>query len=211
MNKELRYFIEKEIIPQYKNFDKAHNLCHVRSVIEESLKLAPYYNANEDICYTVAAYHDIGLPLGRENHHTASAAIARNDKRLSQWFDSKQIETIAEAIEDHRASAKKPPRSIYGIIVAEADRNLDPILTIRRTIQYGLNKMGEATEEENYQRMKAHLMEKYAEGGYLKLYSKYSQNATKLANLREIINDEQKLRKIFKEIYEEEIRNLHEL
>lgn len=30
-------YIETAIIPRYKEFDKAHNLSHVRTVIEESL------------------------------------------------------------------------------------------------------------------------------------------------------------------------------
>lgn len=36
-------YIETEIIPRYKDFDKAHNLSHVRTVIEESFALARQY------------------------------------------------------------------------------------------------------------------------------------------------------------------------
>ena len=36
-------YIETAIIPRYKEFDKAHNLSHVRTVIEESLALARQY------------------------------------------------------------------------------------------------------------------------------------------------------------------------
>ena len=41
--KPLITYIETAIIPRYKEFDKAHNLSHVRTVIEESLALARQY------------------------------------------------------------------------------------------------------------------------------------------------------------------------
>ena len=43
-------------------------------------------------------------------------------------------------VEDHRASTDHEPRSIYGKIVAEADRIIDPDITLRRTVQYGLKQ-----------------------------------------------------------------------
>ena len=55
-------YIETAIIPRYKEFDKAHNLSHVRTVIEESLALARQYpEADERLAYVIAAYHDTGL------------------------------------------------------------------------------------------------------------------------------------------------------
>lgn len=65
----LTLYIESEIIPRYKAFDKAHNLSHVRTVIEESLALAKEYNANESMAYAIAAYHDTGLCQDRATHH----------------------------------------------------------------------------------------------------------------------------------------------
>lgn len=52
-------YIETEIIPRYEHFDKAHNLSHVQTVIDESLALAKLYpQADERLVYTIAAYHD---------------------------------------------------------------------------------------------------------------------------------------------------------
>ena len=65
---ELREYIQQNIIPQYVNFDKAHQIDHVEKVIEESLKLASYYDVNLPMVYTIAAYHDLGLCEGREFH-----------------------------------------------------------------------------------------------------------------------------------------------
>ena len=134
-------YIEEYIIPRYKAFDKAHNLDHVAHVIERSLKLASHYDVNTDMVYTIAAYHDVGLCEGRERHHIVSGEILSNDVMLSQWFTPQEIATMREAVEDHRASNGHEPRSLYGCIVAEADRLIDPDTTLRRTVQYGLKHL----------------------------------------------------------------------
>ena len=61
MNLELKKYIEHSILPQYNAFDKAHNLSHVQTVIDESLELAKNYCVNMDMVYTIAAYHNTGL------------------------------------------------------------------------------------------------------------------------------------------------------
>jgi len=123
---------------------------------------------------------------------------------LQRWFSPEEIETIACAAEDHRASSDHDPRSIYGRIVAEADRLIMPEQIIRRTIQYGLAHYPELPREGHWKRTLEHLHEKYAEGGYLKLWIPESPNAARLAELRDIIRDEVSLRKIFDRIYSEE-------
>ena len=200
----LIHYIETEIIPRYKHFDKAHNLAHVRTVIEESLALAKEYNVNESMAYTIAAYHDTGLCRDRATHHLISGEILKQDKMLCQWFSKKEIETMKEAVDDHRASKHNQPRSIYGKIVAEADRVIDPVITLRRTVQYGLKQKPEAEKEWHYQRFRQHLMEKYAPGGYLKLWFPESKNAEKLKELQKIIADEAQLRSIFQQLLAEE-------
>ena len=133
---ELIDYIETEILPRYDAFDKAHNRTHAHTVISQSLKLAQHYDVSPAMVYTIAAFHDTGLAEGREQHHTASARIIREDKRLKELFTDKEIEIMADAVEDHRASCSKPPRTIYGKIVAEADRIIDSHTIMARTIQY---------------------------------------------------------------------------
>ena len=128
--------IRERIIPQYVNFDKAHRIDHVEKVIEESMKLALHYEVNSAMVYTIAAYHDLGLCEGREFHHIVSGKILFADETLWQWFTDDQMLQMKEAIEDHRASNKQAPRSIYGKIVAEADRIIDPEITLYRTIWF---------------------------------------------------------------------------
>ena len=200
----LIHYIETEIIPRYELFDKAHNLSHVRTVIEESLSLATKYNVNESMAYTIAAYHDTGLCRDRATHHLISGTILKQDATLRQWFSEEEIDTMKEAVEDHRASADHEPRSIYGKIVAEADRVIDPVVTLRRTVQYGLKQKPEAGEEWHYQRFHQHLMEKYAPGGYLKLWFPESENAKRLKELQKIIADEKQLKNTFQQLFAEE-------
>lgn len=201
---ELQSYIETEIIPCYKAFDKAHQVDHALKVISESLKLAKSYPVNTNMVYVIAAYHDLGLSKGREFHHIESGKMLIEDARLKSWFTQEQLLLMQEAIEDHRASSKHEPRSIYGKIVAEADRIINPEITLRRTVQFGLSHHPEKGKEEQYGRFCAHLKEKYAEGGYLKLWIPESSNALKLKELRIIIESESALRGIFERIYNEE-------
>lgn len=198
-------YIETEIIPRYKSFDKAHNLSHVQAVIEESLILAGQHaNTDKRLVYTIAAYHDTGLCRDRATHHLVSGEILMADTTLRQWFSPKELLLMKEAVEDHRASADHEPRSIYGKIVAEADRIIDPDITLRRTVQYGLKQNPTVNEEWHYQRFHKHLMEKYAPGGYLKLWFPDGKNAERLKELQAIIADKELLKLKFSLMFKEE-------
>lgn len=195
----LTIYIEQEILPRYDHFDAAHQRNHAEEVIERSLALAVHYDVNEDMVYAIAAYHDTGLCEGRDTHHLVSGRIIREDRKLRDWFDENQIETMAQAAEDHRASSGREPRNIYGKIVAEADRLISPQKVIRRTIQFGLDHNPELDKEGQYQRFRNHLLEKYSDTGYLRLWIPESDNAARLEELRIIIRDENKMREAFEQ------------
>ena len=200
----LRNYIEQEIIPRYAAFDKAHREDPARMVIDRALAMGEAYDIDEEMLYAAAACHDLGLAVDRKTHHLESGRIIRADARLREWFSPEQIETVAEAAEDHRASATTPPRSIYGRLVAEADRMIDPVTIIRRTVQFGFANYPSLDKEGHWQRTLDHLQEKYAEGGYLHLLIPGSPNEAPLAELRAIIRDTPRLRAIFEEIFSEE-------
>lgn len=201
---ELKAYIEEHILQMYDKHDAAHRRNHANIVIEQSLKLAEHYNVNKNMVYAIAAYHDTGIIYGREQHHVESKRIVLSDKILSRWFSEEQISIMADAVEDHRASSKHAPRTIYGAIVAEADRVIRPESIIRRTIQFTLNNHPELDREEGYIRLLQHLKEKYDYGGYLKLWIKESDNAKRLEELRQIIANKEQLRSIYERIYTEE-------
>lgn len=201
MDKELKAYIESAILPRYEAYDAAHRRDHIEGVISRSLDFATHYEVDESMVYTVAAYHDLGLVEGRELHHISSGRMMMEDEALCRWFSPEQRVTMREAIEDHRASATTPPRTIYGMIVAEADRQIVPEVVMTRTVQYGLSHYPNHSKEEHWERFVAHLREKYDYGGYLKLYIPHSDNATRLEELRQIIAQPTKLREEFEKIW----------
>ena len=201
---DLVEFIEKNILPRYNDFDKAHNLSHVNSVIRRSLELVRTTGADINMVYVIAAYHDLGLSGPRAIHHLTSGKSLTNDARLKRWFTPEQIRVMREAVEDHRASASHSPRSIYGKIVAEADRDLSPETVIRRTIQFGLSHYPELDHEQQWLRFKEHMDNKYSTHGYIKLWISGSPSEQELKRLRNIIAQPQQLREEFDRIFEEE-------
>ena len=202
VNPSIIAYIKQEILPRYDHFDAAHQRNHADEVIERSMALAKHYDVDENMVYAIAAYHDTGLCEGRDTHHLVSGHIIREDKKLREWFDEEQIETMAQAAEDHRASSGHKPRSIYGKIVAEADRLISPEKVIRRTIQFTQDHFPDYDKEQQYQRFREHLLEKYSDTGYLRLWIPESDNATRLEELRIIIRDEEKMRKAFDQTFE---------
>ena len=198
----LEQYIEQTILPQYDAFDGGHKRDHAQMVIDESIKLAREHGADEKMAYVIAAYHDLGLRFDRENHHIHSGEILMADENLRKWFTEEQLLIMRDAVEDHRASSKNPPRTIYGAIVAEADRQINPTLVIHRTMAYSQKLYPDGDFETLYQRSKEHLLEKYAEGGYMKLWLNSERNVRSLEELRAIIRDEERLRALCKEWYE---------
>lgn len=200
---DLMEFIETEILPRYANFDQAHRLSHVNNVIKQSLDLARKIGADINMAYTIAAYHDLGLEGPRAIHHVTSGKILLADNRLRRWFSTDKIKIMKEAVEDHRASASHAPRSIYGKIVAEADRELDPMVVFKRTILYGKDHYSEMSKEQQWKRFTEHLKNKYSNTGYIKLWIPGSSNEKKLKEIRDYINNPVKLREIFDQMFEE--------
>lgn len=210
MRESLERYIFNEIVPKYSSFDTAHKEDHALTVISQAMNLLEkmpedvrnVQEINEEILFTAAACHDLGLVNGRERHHLDSGTIIRSDARLREWFTQEQIETIAQAAEDHRASGKSEPRSLYGMLVAEADRVIDGETIIRRTIQFGFTNYPGLDREGHIRRAIDHLREKYGRGGYLKLWIPWSDNAVRLNALQDIIADDSAVYRETVRIYE---------
>lgn len=203
MDIKLTAYIEGNVLPRYTTFDAAHGMDHVQGVISRSLSLAHLLDADERLAYVAAAYHDLGLVGGRENHHLLSGEIVMQDAFLASYFTSEELLLIKEAVEDHRASSSHPPRSIYGKIVAEADREIIPRVIVKRTILYGKSYEPFLDKEGQYERTRDHIVKKYGEGGYLKLWLPLKQNVEGLKTLRSYLKDETSFRHLFDEMWAE--------
>lgn len=200
---DLMEFVEQQILPRYNAFGRSHGLGHVQRVIKNALELIPATGADSNMVYVAAAYHDLGMEGPRAIHHITSGKILIADARLKKWFSPDQITIMKEAVEDHRASSSRAPRSIYGKIVAEADRELDPEVVFARTVMFGLENYPEKNEEEQWQRFYEHIKEKYGRSGYIRLWIPNSPNAKKLEYIREILTQPTKLKIIFNKLYKD--------
>ena len=191
INKKLQEYIEKNIYPEYDKNEKGHSIDHIKYVIKRSFELVNEndLDVNLDMVYTIAAYHDIGHHIDSKTHEIVSADIMIKDNNLKQFFTDEERKTIKEAIEDHRASAKEEPRSIYGRIVSSADRNNTVKDCLRRTYTYGKKLNPKATDEELFLRAYDVLVNKFGEGGYAKFYFKDKQYEEFLKELRKLLSD----------------------
>lgn len=222
MSEGLDRYVYEEVVPRYAGFDQAHREDHVLTVISQALELADgleswlavhqeadavwHTPVDMNMLLAAAACHDLGLVNGRERHHLDSGVMIRADERLREWFDEDQVEIIAQAAEDHRASGKLPPRSIYGMLVAEADRVIDGDTIIRRTIQFGQKHYPGLDRDGHVARAMEHLREKYGRGGYLRLWVPWSDNARRLSALQDVIADEGTLQESVERVYDSLIR-----
>lgn len=206
INRDLLFYLESNIFPRYSKFDSAHNLEHLQTVIHRSIDLSKYYNVDINMILVCAAYHDLGLVSGRDNHEVRSGLILKKDINLLHWFTKDQIKVMAQAVEDHRASLNREPRSIYGKILSDADRIVDPKETLIRVIRFGLDQYPTLTKEEQYLRFKNYLIKKYGNLGYVKSYVPQSDISKNLQKLRKIIYDEKKLKSEFEIIYNKLIK-----
>lgn len=197
---DIMQFVETQILPRYTAFGESHGLRHVNRVIKNALKLAHITGADIDMVYVIAAYHDLGMSGPRAIHHITGGKILMADNRLKRWFSKEQIAIMKEAVEDHRASSSRQPRSIYGKIVAEADRDIEAHEIFRRAIIYAKENNPNVDKEQLWELFANHMDEKYSVHGYIKLWIPNSPNEHELKLLRETIEDKAQLRQEFENI-----------
>lgn len=193
INEELKKYIEGNVFPEYEKNEKGHGIDHIKYVINRSFELVKDndLDVNLDMVYVIAAYHDIGHHIDSKTHEIISADIMSKDKNLSNFFSEDELVTIKEAIEDHRASSKSEPRSIYGMIVSSADRNNTVEDCLRRTYTYGKKLNPDASDEELFLRAYDVLVNKFGEKGYAKFFFKDKQYEEFLKKLRELLKDKE--------------------
>ena len=198
INPGLKKYIEEKLFPQYNQNEEGHGINHIKDVIRRSFDLIEQNELKLDsnMVYVIAAYHDIGHHIDAKNHEKVSAEIMSKDERLKDFFDEEQLQIIKESIEDHRASSKLEPRSIYGKLVSSADRNNTVEQCLERSYYYGKKVNPEFTERELYERAFEHLNLKFGINGYAKFYLKDLEYEKFLKNIREILQDKEEFCKI---------------
>lgn len=146
---------------------------------------------SEEMVYVAICYHDVGVSIDRRNYEKVSADLLRRDDKLKGFFDEEKIEIMAEAIEDHRASMKGDPRSIYGRILSSADRNVDVDDALRRTYFYRIKHFPNYSLDELIEDSRMHLIEKFGKNGYAqgKIYFEDCEYQKFLEDIRYLTND----------------------
>lgn len=142
--------------------------------------------------YVVAAYHDIGYHIDYKNHEIISAQIMYKDKNLKRFFDENQLIIMKEAIEDHRASLDREPRSIYGKLISSADRNIDVDESLKRIYFYSIEHFSNLSEEETIEECFNHTLKKFSEDGYANFFLEDKDYENYLEELRELLNNKEK-------------------
>ena len=167
IDEELKLYIAQKVFPEYKKNEIGHGIEHINYVIKRSLMFAKQVdNIDIDMVYVIACYHDIGHYVDAKHHEYVSAEMFMKDSEIKKFFNEEDVKTIFEAIQDHRASGKDEPRSIYGKIVSSADRRTDIDNIMRTMFTYCLKHNPSYTIEQNIEEAYSHICRKFARGGY---------------------------------------------
>lgn len=183
IREELFNYLTNVILPKYKRVDVAHDeqhvresLCYAKSIT--NLLRNKISSHDMELIFTAIIYHDISLiDSPREVHHINSAKIVKNDKILKMFFNQKDINIIAEAVEDHRSSSNNPPRSLVGKVVADADTGpiqIDNL--IHRSYYYHISHNKETDKLKIFDEIYESLNKKYGKNGYSKYWLKESEH-----------------------------------
>ena len=205
INEKLKQYIEENIFPSYQKNDLGHNLDHILYVIKRSFKFADMVNdepIDYDMVYTIASYHDIGYYIDAKNHEKVSSEMLKADEKLKQFFTDEQIEVMAQAVYDHRASLEYEPRSIYGKIVSSADRNTSINIPLKRTYEYRKKHMPDDSINDIIEDSRRHLIDKFGENGYAKekMYFEDEDYKKFLKDIVVLTSNEKEFRKRFIEV-----------
>ncbi len=204
INPELKEYVEREIFPEYEKNDKGHDINHIVQVLKRSFALSKQLeDINLNMVYVIAAFHDIGHHINKEEHEIVSANMFYENEKMKEFFTEEERTIIKEAIEDHRSSLEGEPRTIYGKLIASADKTPDLKTMVTRTRAYSMKHFKEMTEDEMFEREFNHLNEKFGSEGYAKCYIKDEEYEAFLNDMKEILSDIEKYKEYYVEITKE--------
>lgn len=208
INKKLKEYIEKELMPKYDLNDKGHNKNHIDFVLKRAFEISKKYDIDYDILYTSVSLHDIACHIDRENHEKLSAEFAYNDEFLKEFFSPENLIIIKEAIEDHRASSNNIPRNIYGKILSSADRKVSIKTYLVSSLFFGEPDISKVDIEKAIDQSYNHAIKKFGKEGYAtnKFYVEDTRYKKFLKDLQYLIDNKQEFYRlaeiVFKEVKE---------
>ena len=161
--KEVRAFYK----PYYDKGDEAHTIAHADDVCKLALKMNSG-EYDEKLIVLSAYIHDIFNSANRAKHHKlAYEYVLKADDRFLKELNKDELELVAHATLEHRASFKGEFFSKLSEIISSADRGepkIEPIVV--RCMQFN----------SNVDSVVEHVKDKYSKSGYAnypKLYVDY--------------------------------------
>jgi len=152
--------------PFYANGDKAHLIDHANDVCELALEINKEFDKKLVI---LASYiHDIFNATNRKMHNSLAYeyVIDRSDDFLKALSD-RELELVAYAVLEHRASFKGEFFSKLSAIISSADRGRPDVpQTVIRSMRYN---------SANAQDVYEHMIDKYGSNGYAKYPDVYKE------------------------------------
>lgn len=196
---DLKKYIEKSVLPLYDTNIAGHGREHIEFVIERSFELVREFDLDVDLnmVYVIAVFHDIGYKEDPDNHEEVSSRIFKEDEVMPKYFTAEQIDIMADAIVDHRASLEYEARSVYGKLVSSADREISVHNMLKRSIlfQAAKHKDENPSLEQVIDYSYKKLSSKYGKGGYAKMYFPDEKYKNYLSTIQDILSDKGKFAK----------------
>ena len=195
IEEEINY-VEDKVLPLYDTNIGGHGRDHILTVIMRSFKIKKEFDLSlkNKLILIIAAYHDIGYKKDPDNHEQVSSEMFLADKEIQKFLEPDEVQIVAEAIVDHRASLEYEARSEYGKLVSSADRETSVENMLKRSFLYQADKHADEnpTIEQVIEYSFKKLTKKFGKDGYAKMYFPDKKYTEYLKEMQELLENKDK-------------------
>ena len=195
IEEEINY-VEDKVLPLYDTNIGGHGRDHILTVIMRSFEIKKEFDLSlkNKLILIIAAYHDIGYKKDPDNHEQVSSEMFLADKEIQKFLEPDEVQIVAEAIVDHRASLEYEARSEYGKLVSSADRETSVENMLKRSFLYQADKHADEnpTIEQVIEYSFKKLTKKFGKDGYAKMYFTDKKYTEYLKEMQELLENKDK-------------------
>ncbi len=195
IEEEINY-VEDKVLPLYDTNIGGHGRDHILTVIMRSFEIKKEFDLSlkNKLILIIAAYHDIGYKKDPDNHEQVSSEMFLADKEIQKFLELDEVQIVAEAIVDHRASLEYEARSEYGKLVSSADRETSVENMLKRSFLYQADKHADEnpTIEQVIEYSFKKLTKKFGKDGYAKMYFPDKKYTEYLKEMQELLENKDK-------------------
>lgn len=195
IEEEINY-VEDKVLPLYDTNIGGHGRDHILTVIMRSFEIKKEFDLSlkNKLILIIAAYHDIGYKKDPDNHEQVSSEMFLADKEIQKFLEPDEVQIVAEAIVDHRASLEYEARSEYGKLVSSADRETSVENMLKRSFLYQADKHADEnpTIEQVIEYSFKKLTKKFGKDGYAKMYFPDKKYTEYLKEMQKLLENKEK-------------------